>query len=254
MQSYSSLPRKFLPSLMKAVGFALLACSAQSAMAQGIGSGISKLGLGSAYDANATPMTMFGTSYTGFNLQPRSNGGIWEWVADADNFNNGAGMIYGDVGGGMNFVTIPSQRFSGAGQQVISSAAIRSTYVSMRIADDGKVQIGLTLPDQTVHSDYKLAVAGKIVGQSLYITRPASWADYVFAPGYKLRPLPELADYISCHSHLPDVPNTAEVLRDGYDLSQMNARLLQKVEELTLYVISLNQKVTALEAAAARKQ
>jgi len=125
--------------------------------------------------------------------------------------------------------------------------------VSMRLTRLGQLQIGGTLPDQTLHSDYKLSVAGKIVGQSLYITRPATWADYVFAPGYKLRPLPELADYIACNEHLPDVPAATEVLRDGYDLNQMNARLLQKVEELTLYVIELNKKVATLEAAATRK-
>ena len=80
-----------------------------------------------------------------------------------------------------------------------------------------------------------------------------SWADHVFAPAYRLRPLPELADYIACNAHLPDLPTTTEVLRDGYDLSQMNAKLLQKVEELTLYVIALNQQVSALQAAASRK-
>lgn len=156
--------------------------------------------------------------------------------------------------GSINYVA----GFSPNGNGVAHSFQTRSSASGnwdrrLVVLQNGQVRIGATLPDLAVHGDYKLAVAGKIVGQSLYITRPASWADYVFAPAYRLRPLPELADYINCNQHLPDVPSAAEVLRDGYDLSQMNARLLQKVEELTLYLLALNQKVTALEAAAPRK-
>lgn len=76
----------------------------------------------------------------------------------------------------------------------------------MQILQNGKVRIGEQLPDQTLHSDYKLAVAGKIVGQSLFITRPSTWSDYVFAPTYHLLPLPEVAAYIDRNQHLPDVP------------------------------------------------
>lgn len=226
----------------------MVLCHSHAAAAQNFGSGIAKFRFGRNYF-----VPLYSTSFLGFNLEPRAAGADWEWVADTDGINNGGGMIYGDVTGGMNFVTIPSAGTLGAPSQAISGDVIRSTYVTMRIAKDGKVQIGQTLPDPTLHSDYKLAVAGKIVGQPLYITRPSSWADHVFAPTYRLRPLPELADYIARNAHLPDVPNTTEVLRDGYDLSQMNARLLQKVEELTLYVIALNQKVAVLEATAPRK-
>ena len=116
----------------------------------------------------------------------------------------------------------------------------------MTLTETGQLLIGRTQP--AGHSDYKLAVAGKVVAQSLYITRPNTWADHVFAPAYRLRPLSEVADFIGCHRHLPDVPSADQVLTEGYDLNQMNARLLQKVEELTLYVIDLNQKVAALEA------
>jgi len=156
--------------------------------------------------------------------------------------------------GSINYVA----GFSPNGSGVAHSFQTRSSASGnwdrrLVVLQNGQVRIGATLPDLALHGDYKLAVAGKIVGQSLYITRPASWADHVFAPNYQLRPLPELADYIATNAHLPDVPTTDEVLCDGYDLNQMNARLLQKVEELTLYVIALNQKVAALEAAAPRK-
>ena len=70
----------------------------------------------------------------------------------------------------------------------------------------------------------------------------------MFAPTYRLRSLPEVAAYIAGNQHLPDVPSADQVLRDGYDLNQMDAKLLQKIEELTLYVVQLQEKITALEA------
>lgn len=95
-------------------------------------------------------------------------------------------------------------------------------------------------------------MAGKIVGQSLFITRPSTWSDYVFAPTYHLLPMPEVAAYITSNQHLPNVPSADQVLRDGYDLNQMDAKLLQKIEELTLYVVQLHEKIAALEARAAK--
>ena len=103
------------------------------------------------------------------------------------------------------------------------------------------------MPDQNLHANAVLTVAGKIVGQSLFITSPASWSDFVFSASYKLRPLPELVTYIQKNQHLPDMPAASEAMRTGYDVSQMNAKLLQKVEELTLYILELNERIITLE-------
>lgn len=73
------------------------------------------------------------------------------------------------------------------------------------------------------------------------------WADFVFEKDYKLMPLNEVSEFIQVNGHLPNVPKTEEVLKDGYDVSTIDALLLQKIEELTLYVIELEKKLTSIE-------
>lgn len=107
-----------------------------------------------------------------------------------------------------------------------------------------------------VHADYKLSVYGKITATSLYVLadNATNWADYVFADGYRLTPLPELETYLKANRHLPEIPTTREVETQGINVGAMNTLLLKKVEELTLHLIELNKKVVQLEATeAARK-
>ncbi|GAA4798759.1 hypothetical protein GCM10023231_29400 [Olivibacter ginsenosidimutans] len=74
-----------------------------------------------------------------------------------------------------------------------------------------------------------------------------NWPDYVFADTYQLPSLQETEAFIKVHQHLPGIPNQDEVAADGVDLGEMNRKLLEKVEELTLHIIDLNRKVEALE-------
>lgn len=69
-----------------------------------------------------------------------------------------------------------------------------------------------------------------------------SWADFVFAEEYDLMPLSEVKNYISSNFHLPSVPSESEVKENGVDLLEMNKILLQKIEELTLYLIEQNDE------------
>jgi hypothetical protein len=98
-------------------------------------------------------------------------------------------------------------------------------------------------------STYKLAVSGGIITEKVRVATngTAFWADYVFEPAYKLRPLKEVETFIKENKHLPEIPSTAEVSQNGIDLAQTQALLLQKVEELTLYVIDQNKKIEKLE-------
>lgn len=79
------------------------------------------------------------------------------------------------------------------------------------------------------------------------------WPDHVFAPGYPLRPLPELEAYLRTHRHLPGLPSAEEVAQKGLPLVQTQAQLLEKVEELTLYIIQLQKEVDSLKALLARR-
>jgi hypothetical protein len=108
------------------------------------------------------------------------------------------------------------------------------------------VGTGVSIPSG---STYKMAVSGGILTEKIRVAMNGSpfWADYVFEPNFKLRPLSEVAQYIKLNKHLPDIPSTAEVTQNGIDLAETQALLLQKVEELTLYVIEQNKKIERLE-------
>jgi hypothetical protein len=91
---------------------------------------------------------------------------------------------------------------------------------------------------------YKLAVAGGILTDKVKVAVPgtAQWADYVFAKEYKLMPLEQVEQFIKQHNHLPDVPSAAEMVKQGNDLGKTDVLLLEKIEQLTLYMIELKKQ------------
>ena len=87
-----------------------------------------------------------------------------------------------------------------------------------------------------------LTVGGKIGARAIYVVAPtAAWPDYVFKPGYQLRPLSEVERYVQANRHLPEVPSAATVQAERLDVGEVEALLLKKVEELTLYLIDMNR-------------
>lgn len=104
----------------------------------------------------------------------------------------------------------------------------------MFIRGNGNIGIGTTDPTN------KLEVNGTIRSKEV-IVEATGWPDYVFLPEYDLLSLEELEEYITTNRHLPEVPSEAEVLESGVKLGEMDATLLQKIEELTLYVIEQNK-------------
>ncbi len=74
-----------------------------------------------------------------------------------------------------------------------------------------------------------------------------AWSDYVFEPGYKLRTLPDVEKFILAHGHLPEIPSASTVIENGVNLGEMDAMLLKKIEELTLYMIELQKNNSLLE-------
>ncbi|NOX46631.1 MAG: hypothetical protein GXO89_06600 [Chlorobi bacterium] len=86
-----------------------------------------------------------------------------------------------------------------------------------------------------------LTVIGKIKAREIRVTADAG-ADFVFDEGYKLPRLDDIEDYIATNKHLPDIPSAKQIQEDGLDLGDMQIKLLQKIEELTLYVIDLKKE------------
>lgn len=88
---------------------------------------------------------------------------------------------------------------------------------------------------------YKLAVNGSIRAKEIKV-EVANWPDYVFAKGYELPSLKETEQHIKDKGHLPGIPSAEEVKANGVDLGEMNVKLLQKIEELTLHLIESEKR------------
>lgn len=97
----------------------------------------------------------------------------------------------------------------------------------------------------TSNPQYKLDVVGTIRAREIIVN--TSGADFVFADGYKLRSLSEVSSYVSENKHLPDIPSASEMQQKGMAVSDLQTKLLQKVEELTLYIIEQDAKIEALQ-------
>jgi hypothetical protein len=94
---------------------------------------------------------------------------------------------------------------------------------------------------------YKFAVAGNMIAEQIFCKLQQNWPDFVFDDNYSLKSLSTVEQYIKEHKHLPDVPSATEVKEAGINLGQMNVILLQKIEELTIYLIEQNKKIEDLQ-------
>lgn len=119
----------------------------------------------------------------------------------------------------------------------------------------GNVGVGVSTPTAKFHvggnvmigsgspaTGYQLSVNGKVICTEAKVQLTASWPDYVFAASYKKPTLYEIEDYINQHKHLPNIPSAAEVEKDGLLLGDMQKRMMEKVEELTLYLIEIKKE------------
>jgi hypothetical protein len=168
-------------------------------------------------------------------------------------------------GSGINFYTANEIAFGGAifptdTSLVMWSNSGANNYLVLQ-PSWGNTGIGTYTPNAKFHvngsqliggnsariaTGYSLSVDGKIIAEEVKVQLSTAWPDYVFGKNYKLLPLDELEQSINKNKHLPNIPSAAEVEKDGISLGDMNKRLMEKVEELTLYIIDLNKKNNAL--------
>jgi hypothetical protein len=117
-------------------------------------------------------------------------------------------------------------------------------FTGFTVVQGGSVGIGTRTPVSRLHvyGDIR-TTGGAFIDDGTTLNAP----DYVFADDYALIPLAQLAQYIRRERHLPNVPSAAEMKAQGLNLSQMQMRLLEKIEELTLYVIAQHERIAELE-------
>jgi hypothetical protein len=117
------------------------------------------------------------------------------------------------------------------------------TATKLYVAGDGRVGINTT----DLATGYELSVRGQVIVEELVVQNFASWPDYVFAEDYDLMSLDELEASIKENKHLPGVPKAAEVEGAGISVGDMQRRMMEKIEELTLYVLQQNKRLSAQE-------
>lgn len=172
--------------------------------------------------SNSSPLSITGntSSYIGSDISiSRSSSAASVGQSPAIQFNDGSN------GSGSWIVQASSNGF-----QFFSY--VGGWYEKMRLTQDGNLLINKT---SQVNSSYKLDVAGNIRADKLVVN--TTGADFVFEPNYKLTPLTQLEQYVTANHHLPGIETAKTMQKDGVDVGTNQTKLLQKIEELTLYAI-----------------
>ncbi|MBC7850436.1 MAG: hypothetical protein H7Y31_11910 [Chitinophagaceae bacterium] len=107
----------------------------------------------------------------------------------------------------------------------------------------GNMSIGTS----TAAVGYKLSVNGKAICEELKVQLSGNWPDYVFKNDYELMPLPALESFIKQNQHLPNIPKASVIESNGLEVGDMQKRMMEKIEELTLYVIDLQKQIEDLK-------
>jgi hypothetical protein len=152
----------------------------------------------------------------------------------------------GSEGTGSSGITLSMEGASEGPQDIRITNGNQLNGTVFIVTSAGNVGIGTTAPS------YPLSVNGTIEAKEVLVQ--AGWSDFVFDKDYRLPPLAEVEQSIAKDKHLPGMPSAGEVASHGVSVGEMDAKLLQKIEELTLYTIqlqkendALRERVTALE-------
>ena len=168
-------------------------------------------------------------------------------------FEGGWRGVYGKADAGSSSITVTGVHGEADGQlgQVrgIYGFASGGTENWAGYFEDGNVFIENDLRVGTAvgKAGYALSVDGKIVSEELKIEDSGAWPDYVFAEDYDLMSLDEVEKSIQKNKHLPGIPSAAEVKENGIMVGDMQKRMMEKIEELTLHVIALQKRIKELE-------
>ena len=154
----------------------------------------------------------------------------------------------GQLGGDMN---VAGKVIAG----VIEAAEFRSPGGGSPFNfDNAVISQTLSVSADRVPTNYKMAVGGNIIATGIDIKIPQKWPDYVFTPEHQRMTLEELQEYIDTHGHLPGIASAQEMEeKENYSVSEMDAKLLEKIEEMALYILELKKEINELKSQKTQK-
>lgn len=139
--------------------------------------------------------------------------------------------------------------FLDSGLLILGNVSYSSNDLMLDVKGKAEIHNSLQIGGGALPTGYRLAVKDGIITEKLKVavSGTSEWSDYVFAKDYRLMPLEEVEKFVSENKHLPNVPSALEVVESGIDVAKMDAKLLEKIEELTLYLIQLKKENDALK-------
>lgn len=138
------------------------------------------------------------------------------------------------------FVGASASNWAAGDDKLVFSTSANSNEGTLFLHGDVK---GASIGTADLPAGYALSVDGKVICEELHVEMSQSWPDYVFSDTYQLKSLAELKASIEQNHHLPGIPNAKTVEQNGLDMAAMMRLQMEKIEELTLYIIQLNERI-----------
>lgn len=183
-----------------------------------------------------TPLDINGNAnLRGNYLYMNGNGSLFSDAVNMALFTEG-GYVFGNKDNTKTRAIITSTGSLFLYNTTANTVSVRVNSVGDSYFNAGSVAIGTTTP-----GEYKLAVKGTIGAMRLKVTQ--TWADFVFDSAYQLPTLEEVALHVKTYKHLPGIPSEKEIAEKGLDVGEMQQKQMQKIEELTLYMIELKKQL-----------
>ncbi|MDB5012819.1 MAG: hypothetical protein JWQ25_1021 [Daejeonella sp.] len=211
---------------------------------------------GSFLNSNQTNWPSYSSSDRIISLQSSNSQSVIELAGPASNLATAAkaGSIFftnslGQSDAHMQIAGIWAERAAlsapamvGANLVFMAKMPDNGTQVKMIFDYNGNLTLPETLKSKNIYAN------GNIWAKEIKVALVNPWPDFVFSKTHNTISLPDLEKYIQANNHLPNIPSASEVAREGINLGEMNAKLLQKIEELTLHLIEQNKQLLELKS------
>jgi trimeric autotransporter adhesin len=138
-----------------------------------------------------------------------------------------------------------NQATTTSGNRIVDMNNSNIWFNTANSTTNGKIYLGSSSVYPNTTGNYKLFVEGGIMTEKVKVAlrSSANWADYVFANDYKLMPLKEVEQFVALNKHLPGIDSAEQLAKNGIDVAEMQSKQMEKIEELTLYIIDQNKRL-----------